>query len=141
MGTEAAAVTRVSFRVSARLVHRSLAIDLVKTLVEHVKTADSTFRDAMTTAFGEAFNNVVMHGYENRDDGILDVEAELGTSHMKLTLVDTGVSADLSAVAVPDLDGLPEGGLGVFMMHALVDEVVYRAGSPNVLSLTKRTGR
>jgi hypothetical protein len=29
--------------------------------------------------------------------------------------------------------------MGVFMIHALVDEVIYRGGSPNVLSLTKRT--
>ena len=93
----------------------------------------------MTTAFGEAFNNVVIHGYRNRSDGMLDVEAELGAHHMTVKLMDDGVKADLSAVNLPDLDTLPEGGLGVFMIHALVDEVVYNSGSPNVLSLTKRT--
>ena len=134
-------LTRVSFRVSARLAHRGLAIDLISTLVGHVKTADSSFRDAITTAFGEAFNNVVVHGYAKRSDGMLEVDAELGPAHMTLTLTDTGASADLTVVPLPDLETLPEGGLGVFMMHSLVDEVVYRAGSPNVLSLTKRTGR
>ena len=145
MGTDGhvapAAVTHVTFRVSARLAHRGLAIDLIATLVKHVKTADSSFSDAITTAFGEAFNNVVVHGYANRSDGMLDVDAELGPSHMTLTLTDTGASANWSAVPLPDLATLPEGGLGVFMMHSLVDEVVYRAGSPNVLSLTKRTAR
>lgn len=131
-------VTRVSFRVRASLAHRSLAIDLVSTLVVHVKSADVAFRHAITTAFGEAFNNVVIHGYKNRTDGMIDVEAELGEGHMILKMMDDGANADLTNAKAPDLDSLPESGLGVFMIHALVDEVVYNSGSPNVLSLTKR---
>ena len=132
-------VTRVSFRLQASLAYRSLAIALVSTLVEHVKTADRSFRNDITTAFGEAFNNVVIHGYKNRTDGMLDVEAELGPEHMTLKLMDDGIQADLSNVKAPNLDTLPEGGLGIFMIHSLVDEVVYNSGTPNVLSLTKRT--
>ena len=132
-------VTHVTFRLRASLAHRSLAIDLVSTLVEHVKSADRDFRNAITTAFGEAFNNVVIHGYRDRTDGMLDVEAELGSNHMTLRLIDDGVQADLSSVTPPDLSTLPEGGLGIFMIHALVDEVVYNSGTRNVLSLTKRT--
>jgi len=132
-------VTRVTFRLQASLAHRSLAIDLVSALVEHVSTADRSFRNAITTAFGEAFNNVVIHGYKNRTDGVLDVEAELGSNHMTLRLIDDGRQVDLAGVTPPKLDTLPEGGLGIFMIHALVDEVVYNGGPPNVLSLTKRT--
>ena len=138
-GPEEPTVTSVTFRMQASLVNRSLAIDLVSTLVEHVSTADRSFRNAMTTAFGEAFNNVVIHSYRNRTDGMLDVEAELGSNHMTLRLIDDGVQADLSTVNPPQLETLPEGGLGIFMIHALVDEVVYNSGTPNVLSLTKRT--
>lgn len=137
---EGATVTRVTLRLTASLAHRSLAIDLVSTLVEHVKTADREFRNAIITAFGEAFNNIVIHGYRDRTGGMLDVEAELGSDHMTLRLIDDGVPADLAKVKLPELDTLPEGGLGIFMIHALVDEVVYNSGTPNVLSLTKRTG-
>lgn len=132
-------VLRVSFRVEASLAHRALAIDLISTLVEHVTSADRAFRNAIITAFGEAFNNVVIHGYKNRTDGMLDVEAELGPDHMTLKLRDDGMHADLASVPTPDLDAVPEGGLGIFMINALVDEVVYESGTPNVLSLTKRT--
>ena len=138
---EPAVTTRVSFRLKACLAHRSLAIDLVSTLVDHVSSADRGFRNAMTTAFGEAFNNVVMHGYKDRADGMLDVEAELGSDHMILKLTDDGMIADLTKVEPPDLDALPENGLGLFMIHALVDEVVYQSGTPNILSLTKRTSK
>lgn len=142
MATEEPLFRVVSFQVEARLTSRRLAIDLVATLVEHVETADGEFCNAMATAFGEAFNNIVIHGYKDRTDGVLEVEAELGTAHMKLTLLDNGVSApDFATIPAPDLDDMVEGGMGLFMMHSLVDEVDYRPGSPNVLSLTKRTGR
>jgi len=132
---------QVSFRLTASLTNRPLAIDLVAALLQHVTTGDREFRDAITTAFGEAFNNVVIHGYKNRTDGVLDVQAELGAGHMTLKLLDTGISADFSVMPTVDFEALAESGRGMFMIHALVDEVEYLPGSPNVLSLTKRTGR
>ncbi len=140
MGTQSnIGAVRVAFRLPASLENRSLAIDLVSALAEHVKNSDRDFRNAIVTAFGEAFNNVAIHGYKDRADGMLDVEAELGPNHMTLKLMDEGNVVDLSAVDAPNLDLLPEGGLGIFMIYALVDEVFYESGKPNVLSLTKRT--
>ena len=127
------------FRLKATLDHRPLAIDLVSTLVGHVSTADRMFRHEIVTAFGEAFNNIVIHGYRDRADGMLDVEADLSADEMTLRLIDTGRAVDFEGLNPPDLDSMPEGGMGVYMIHALVDEVVYRGGEPNVLSLTKRT--
>lgn len=129
----------MTFRLRASLDHRPLAIDLVSTLVGHVCTADRMFRHEMITAFGEAFNNIVIHGYRDQVDGTLEVEAELKPDEMTLRLIDTGHACDFGGLHPPDLDSMPERGMGVFMIHALVDEVVYRGGAPNVLSLTKRT--
>jgi len=131
--------TRMTFRLRASLDQRPLAIDLVSTLVGHVPSADRTFRHEIVTAFGEAFNNIVIHGYRDRTDGVLEVEAELRDDGMTLRLLDTGRAVDFGGLKPPDLDSMPENGMGVFMIHALVDEVVYRGGVPNVLSLTKRT--
>jgi serine/threonine-protein kinase RsbW len=133
------AVTRMTFRVRAAMENRHLAIDLVSTLVRHVGDADRSFRHEMVTAFGEAFNNIVIHGYKDRSDGMLDVEAEMSHGQMTLRLMDSGREVDFDGLRPPDLESMPEGGMGVFMIHALVDEVVYRGGAPNVLSLTKRT--
>lgn len=130
------AIQRVTLRFVARLNYRSLAFDLVGAAVAHVSD-DSEIRNAVTTAFGEAFNNVCIHAYAGQTDGVLEVDVETAPDRVTLHLKDWGASANMDAVAEPDLEGLPEGGLGIFMMHALVDEVVYRSGSPNVLSLTK----
>ncbi len=129
----------MAFRIRAALEQRHLAIDLISTLVRHVTEADSSFRHELITAFGEAFNNIVIHGYRDRSDGMLDVEAELSPDRITLHLIDNGQEVDFAGLRPPDLESMPEGGLGVFMIHALVDEVVYRGGNPNVLSLTKRT--
>jgi serine/threonine-protein kinase RsbW len=130
--------TRVALKFKASLEHRPLAIDLVSTLISHVEGADRSFRHEMVTAFGEAFNNIVIHGYRGQEVGMLEVEVELCAGKMTLTLMDTGNPVDFEGLSAPDLDSLPEGGMGVFMIRALVDEVVYRGGAPNVLSLTKR---
>lgn len=135
----AADVTRVMLRFPAIIVYRPVAIDLVSALIRHVEGADANFRNEMVTAFGEAFNNIVIHGYRGRSDGMLDIEAEMAPTEMIIRLIDTGREVDFSDVEPPDLASMPESGMGVFMIHALVDEVVYRGGSPNVLSLMKRT--
>ena len=132
-------MTRVSLRFPAIIAYRPVAIDLVSALVRHVEGADGNFRNEMVTAFGEAFNNIVIHGYRGRSDGMLDIEAEMTADQIKLCLLDTGREVDFGDVEPPDLATMPESGMGVFMIHALVDEVDYRGGSPNVLSLTKRT--
>jgi serine/threonine-protein kinase RsbW len=93
----------------------------------------------LVTAFGEAFNNIVIHGYRGRSDGMLDIDAEMTPNQITLRLIDTGRAVQFGDIAEPDLTSMPESGMGVFMIHALVDEVSYCGGSPNVLSLIKRT--
>ncbi len=51
-------------------------------------------------------------------------------------LRDYGESFDLDAVATPDLDQLPESGLGIFIIKAFMT-IRYRPGRPNVLTLSK----
>jgi anti-sigma regulatory factor (Ser/Thr protein kinase) len=130
---------RVTLRLPACIEHRHLALNLVSAMIDHVQTTDRRFRDEMLTAFGEAFNNIVIHAYSGRADGMIEVEADLSPEQITIRLIDTGIEVDFSHVAQPDLDSVPEGGMGVFMIHALVDEVEYHGGAVNVLSLTKRT--
>jgi serine/threonine-protein kinase RsbW len=127
-----------AFKIEASLDRRPLAIDLISTLIDHF-AEDRNFRHELVTAFGEAFNNIVIHAYHGDPGGTLEVEVAVGTHEMTLTLKDMGRAFDFGSVTPPDLDSLHESGMGVYMIHALVDEVVYRGGAPNVLSLTKRT--
>ncbi len=130
---------RVTLRFRAALEYRPLAIELVTAVVRQVEQAESDFVHELVTAFGEAFNNIVIHGYRDIADGMLDIEADIEDGAIRLRLIDSGRAVDFADCVEPDLAALPESGMGVFMMHALVDEVLYSEGSPNVLSLVKRT--
>lgn len=132
-------VTHVALKFPASLDYRPVAIDLVSALVQQVELADRDFRNEIVTAFGEAFNNIVIHGYRGRPDGMIEVEAEMIADRMTLRLIDTGQPVAFDLVKAPDLDSMPESGMGVFMIHSLVDDVLYSGGPPNVLSLSKRT--
>src|SRR4051812_31575248 len=107
----------VTFELLAVLENRPIAIDLVLALIAHAPDADRAFRDELITAFGEAFNNVVTHGYRDRSDGVLSVEAEISPGAMTLRLSDHGLAVDFASVALPDLESFPESGMGIFMIH------------------------
>ena len=98
------------------------------------------FTDQVISAFGEAFNNTAMHSYHGDLTGDVDIEIEIGGNFITIRMLDYGDSYDFRSVPQPDLDSLPESGLGLFIIRSFMDEVEYQPGAPNVLSMTKRVG-
>lgn len=98
--------------------------------------------DELTSAVGEAFNNIAVHGYCGRMPGIVRVDIDVVVEWITVELRDFGVSFDptIHAALHPfaDLGRLPESGMGVFIMHSFVERVTYLPGNPNVLTLAKR---
>lgn len=97
---------------------------------------DREFDGQVISAFGEAFNNVALHSYEKRGG---DVEIEIDTLPDRLTIrvMDYGKGFDLNAVPLPELEALPESGLGIYIIRSFMDDVQYTCGQPNVLCMTK----
>jgi anti-sigma regulatory factor (Ser/Thr protein kinase) len=95
-------------------------------------------------ATDEAASNIIEHAYEGVADGILDLSCSMDEDAIKIILIDYGAPYDPSAVPIPDIKAdLSErkiGGLGIFLMRKLMDEVHYepRADRSNVLTMTKR---
>ena len=98
----------------------------------------SEFVTHVVSAVGEAYNNIVLHGYAGREPGTVHMRIENCCEWMRVMLKDTGVSFDPSQALAPDLGALPESGMGIFIMRSFVDEITYVAGSPNTLTLFKR---
>ena len=93
------------------------------------------------SAFGEAFNNIAVHAYVDGAFGPVEIDVAWNDLELRVTLLDWGKTFDPAAIAEPNLDTLPEGGLGLFIIRHCVDIVDYRPGPPNVLRLVKRRGR
>jgi len=95
-------------------------------------------------ATDEAASNIIEHAYENQPDGVLDLSCGVRNDVITIILIDHGGSFDPSDVPPPDLKAdLSDrkiGGLGLFLMRKLMDEVHYesRPDKSNVLTMTKR---
>ena len=92
-------------------------------------------------AIDEACTNVIKHAYKDKV-GDIDLHVGIKQGDVSVTLFDTGERFDYAGVKDPDLDQYVEtgrkGGLGVFLINKLMDDVQYRAGaSGNELILRK----
>jgi serine/threonine-protein kinase RsbW len=143
----------MSLRVPGEMAYRHLAIRFVSLACKiackytrdtapagEAPSAPSAFEARVISAFGEAFNNVAVHGYRGLPTGPVDVEVAWDAEKLVVTMIDSGHTFDPSSVGPPNLDDLPEEGMGLFIMRSYMDEVDYRPGPPNILRLVKRRG-
>ena len=95
-------------------------------------------------ATDEAASNIIEHAYEGVSDGILELSCGMLDDTIKIVLTDHGEPFDPGSIPMPDLKAdLSErkiGGLGIFLMRKLMDEVRYevKPNKNNVLTMTKR---
>jgi serine/threonine-protein kinase RsbW len=95
-------------------------------------------------ATDEAASNIIEHAYENITDGVLELSCGVQDSTITIILTDHGESFDPSEIPLPDLQAdLADrkiGGLGIFLMRKLMDEVHYESNTDksNTLTLIKR---
>ncbi|MEP0804225.1 MAG: ATP-binding protein [Chloroflexota bacterium] len=98
-------------------------------------------------ASDEAASNIIEHAYQGISNGTLEISCEVKNGVMTIILVDHGAPFDPSEVPAPDLTAdLSErkiGGLGIYLMRKLMDEVHYKAEpqkNRNTLTMIKRKG-
>ncbi len=73
-------------------------------------------------AVSEACTNVVCHGMADREE-CYEVACELGDSGITISVVDRAGGYDTTKYQSPKMDSPKEGGLGIFIIKALMDEV------------------
>jgi serine/threonine-protein kinase RsbW len=95
-------------------------------------------------ATDEAASNIIEHAYEKISDGVLELSCGVRDDLISIILIDHGESFDPSEIPLPDLkadlSNRKIGGLGIFLMRKLMDDVQYEvtANDGNVLTMTKR---
>jgi serine/threonine-protein kinase RsbW len=94
-------------------------------------------------ALEEVFMNVVMHGSTTGRSAHVEVILELAGEGLTMTVQDDGPEFDPTRLGDPDvtarLAARPVGGLGVFLVRRMMDEVYYeRVGSINRLRMSKQ---
>ncbi len=131
----------ILLRVPGTLEYRNLALRAVSEacrIAQHDEWEGASLEAQTVSALGEAFNNIAIHSYANLPPGDVVIEISWTRDEIVMQITDEGHSFDPEQVELPDLDALPEGGMGLFIIRSFMDEVDYQAGPPNVLRLVKR---
>ena len=99
-------------------------------------------------AVDEACSNIVEHAYDSGGQGKIDLTCCIeDQGDLTISIHDRGKPFDPTAVPDPpigaDLESLPEGGLGLYFMRRLMDEVTFQFDkrNGNVLTMVKRRRR
>jgi serine/threonine-protein kinase RsbW len=98
---------------------------------------------SLQLAADEAASNIIEHAYEGVANASLDISCDMQGDAIVIIMRDEGLSFDPSQVKQPNLKAkLSErqiGGLGVYLMRKLMDDVRYEsAGKSNTLTMIKR---
>jgi serine/threonine-protein kinase RsbW len=104
---------------------------------------------AVKMAVDEGFTNIIEHAYGGECQEEIECSCQTNDDVITITLIDCGQSFNPLEVPEPDLesdlDDRMIGGLGMFFIHQLMDEVRYtfitkseEEGDCNVLTMIKR---
>jgi anti-sigma regulatory factor (Ser/Thr protein kinase) len=97
-------------------------------------------------AADEASTNIIEHAYAEIENGKIEIDCSITGGELKIVMRDNGKSFDPSSVPEPNVKAeLSErkiGGLGMYLMRKLMDDVVYESfpNAGNTLTMIKRKG-
>ncbi len=98
---------------------------------------------SLNLALEEAVSNVIMYAYPANSDGLVDIEAIIRKQSLEFIISDSGKPFDPTAAPEADVtlkaEDRPIGGLGIFLVRNIMDEVKYTRSDDgkNILSMTK----
>ncbi len=97
--------------------------------------------DHMVMAVNEACMNIIQHAYHGVEDGEIIIEFWSESNELLIRIIDFAESVNLQQIQPRDLDDIRPGGLGVYLIHKVMDSVEYRHqgdGAGNVLEMRKK---
>lgn len=79
----------------------------------------------------EASSNVIKYAYDNDPGGRLDYIITLEADRMDISITDYGRPSNIPRLKPRDLDDVRPGGLGLYIINQVMDQVVYACGEDN----------
>ncbi|GAB4534605.1 MAG: ATP-binding protein [Anaerolineae bacterium] len=131
-----------SLRIAARLEH----LNDIRRFVQETAAALGSDAEGVADvllAVTEAATNVIVHGYGDQA-GFIEIVVDQVGDALVICLRDQATQFDPTSLPAPDLslplEQRPLGGLGVYIMTSVMDEVSYSAlpGGGNQLTMVKR---
>ena len=132
----------LTLRIDSQLDHVFLIGLSVRAICAAARLDDGE-ADAVELCVVEAVNNAIEHAYGEQPGYVVEVEAVLAATTLRIAVRDRGRSMDWAAAcALADAraaEHLAEGGRGVFIMRSLMDGLSYHSADGwNVLTMVKQ---
>ncbi len=83
----------------------------------------------ITLAVDEAVSNIIKHSYNCTEDKEIVIEIVMADNRIEFNIRDFGRKVDPETIKSRELDDVKPGGLGVFFIKKIMDEVVYDISS------------
>lgn len=100
-------------------------------------------------AVSEACTNAVNHAYKKHGEGVIDLRIECSQNWMSIMVIDKGESFNYEEIVgklkpldpTVSLNQVNEGGLGLFLINTLMDEVTINSDHGVVVKMIKLLNR
>ncbi len=140
--------SHVTDRLEVAADTRNLAVvrEFLRRVIRRSALAESD-ANGVVLAVDEAVANIILHGYEGREDARVEVAIEADDKRIQIIIRDDGKPYDtesgvIERAALDMQEHIANGnkrGLGLFIMRKVMDEVSYRSsgGDTNELTLVR----
>lgn len=85
---------------------------------------------ALLVAVGEICNNVIKHAYHGEAGRPIALTLQGFPDHLAIDVEDEGAPYDPRGYTPPDLEAMPEHGMGLFLVRETVDELTFDTARP-----------
>lgn len=136
-------------RIFIKLIIES-KLEFVVPLSEAIRVICSTVVDDeillydIKLCLDEATTNVIKHAYHCKPENTVEVSVTIDEGCLVFQIVDSGDRVPMFTPKkeldynVNDIDSLPESGMGLFLMHRIMDEVSFsHRDKKNILTMKK----
>jgi len=131
-----------SFSINSEYKNVSSVCFIVKTFCEDNNIPEAHIRE-IELSLAEALNNIIKHAYKGNESEIIKINAECDESKVAIVLTDFGeprknLDPPKLEFDPNDIDSLPEGGMGLYIIEQLMDENIFSSdGDKNTFKLIK----
>jgi serine phosphatase RsbU (regulator of sigma subunit)/anti-sigma regulatory factor (Ser/Thr protein kinase) len=134
-------VTKEEINFPAKMPSLRIVRDFIEQIGKKYKFSEKII-NSFKLVVDEACTNIIRHGYMDNKDGSITIRAIIRRLSLTFVIIDQGASFDPRKLKNPDLQKYiqigKKGGLGIFMMRKLMDDIYYNVTSHgNELRLTK----
>lgn len=133
----------ITLTIESKIADVALLAEAVKAICR-TTVRDETILYNLVLCLVEAVTNVINHAYHRRPGNFVEVKVTLDDRNVWYEISDTGEKAELPPPKKDllhdsnDITSLPESGMGLFLIHQIMQEVATsQKDGKNVLSMRK----